>query len=174
MSSDEEYDSDDEVYESKNIIYEHVSDGLTYDQYNNAANKHNMRQSECCHKYFFDAAYVHENKYGFNVAGIKTCIHCFFNFNTYKMKNNCEMMTQKEKECLTYYIDNFTEHHDKEKCTRRVSFGDCILCDAYVGKIPKFMKKNIIKSEKSQNSDYVNHDVNIIEVNNTDEYILCI
>lgn len=157
--------------------YVYTSDGLTENEYNNSdVAGVGLKRSECCHRYYKENAYKHDTEFKLGIEGMATCIHCFFNLNSYKLKNDCFDMTDVEKTCLEFYINDFTENHNTEECKSRTSFGECILCDAQNKNIPTFMIKpeTIAETECVSDLGYIINDVKLVPKTNIPETVLSI
>jgi hypothetical protein len=83
-------------------------------------------------------AYDHQKKYNLKIDGMKSCIHCYFSYISYKFANDYkgEKLSKAEEECLLFYLTNFVNDHNTTKCTRTQYGGKCLLCDAKLGIYP--------------------------------------
>lgn len=141
------------------------SDGIPDNYYR--TNSHlfdeKLEHAECCNYYYYKDAYEHKNKYGLYIQGMTTCIHCYISFNIDKYTTYTNL-NDKEIECLKYYVEHFTNNHNINNCTRRISYGRCILCESKVG-VPPF----IINANTSEKDNYITDDDN----DDINEYIDC-
>jgi hypothetical protein len=156
---DEIEDVEEEVLKKKSASKKiYTSDGVeNADKSNTNVPADSLIPADCCHKYFTEEGYIHQSRYGLYVQGMNTCIHCFVAFNThvYSEKSTFDdNKMQKEKECLTYYIQNFSTQHDNKKCMRTKYGGKCFLCEAQIGVYPAFMTQTI-ESPQEEDSDVV-------------------
>lgn len=136
-------------------LQQYNSDGLTNDEYKSASIlRGQLVQAECCNKFFSQEGYAHKVKYGLNFQGVNTCIHCYFRLNDYKLLENSDI-TQKEIECLKYYINNFVEEHQPSKCNGTICGGKCVLCDAIRGVYPSIIAKDMIAIDEIVNDDSI-------------------
>lgn len=134
---DEEDEYDKNYNDGTSSIY---LDGLAGDDYRKLDGRERkfFTQSDCCQRYFEAEAFIHKTLYNLEIPGINTCIHCYISFNPQKFFENKTNDFDKdlsvgEKECLKYYIENFSKNHDQTKCTRILSGLKCLLCEARLG-----------------------------------------
>lgn len=131
---EEEYTEEEEdlVHAQGRVMYTH--DGLTEDEYkrSNVYKDTHIKRSECCHLYYKEDCYAHKKKYGLGIQGIMTCIHCYICFNSHKFASGLDL-TPMERDCLKYYVENFSKGHKIGSCNRIKIVGSCILCQYMKG-----------------------------------------
>jgi hypothetical protein len=161
--SDEEEDEENSEEERPMIPICSYSDGLKPEDVGKVNPNIKLVRADCCQKYFAPEGYKHQTEFGLQIQGITTCIHCYIDFNSNKFVD-CVGMTQKDKECLRYYIDNFTKDHQTSTCLRGKHGGKCILCNALKGRYPSaiatYMEQEMVKN--------LNHQLGLVDLADSD------
>lgn len=176
---DEDLEDEEEEEEPENNMMsnKYTTDGLPEEIYKKSEvrwEKPKLVRAECCQKYFRSNAYDHGTKFGLNVDGINTCIHCYFGFNVYKYEDITKL-TDSEKKCLNFYTENFAKQHDNSNCDNLTQFNKCFLCETQSGVYSNSTNDSLLVDEIVDtviDNIVIAHDVITIKKNDASDYVM--